>query len=138
MLKVFRKDYSATHTIGEMYCDTLFLGYTLEDTVRAHGVKIPHETAIAAGRYRVRMTWSNRFKKVMPELMSVPMFAGIRIHGGNTEANTEGCILLGSKRTEDRISNCASALTRLHQIISDEERKGEVWIEIVDAQERAA
>lgn len=132
MLRLIRDDYNDQHTIGKMYCDGLFLGYTLEDTVRAQGVKVQNETAIAAGRYRVRMTWSNRFKKIMPELMNVPMFAGVRIHGGNTEHDTEGCILLGSNRNSERIYNCASALGRLYQIISEEERKREVWLEITE------
>jgi hypothetical protein len=75
--------------------------FSLEDVVREKpGIpvaewKIPGETAIPVGRYEVIRTMSNRFKKVLPILLDVEGYAGIRIHPGNTDEDTEGCILLG-------------------------------------------
>jgi len=69
--------------------------YTMEDTVREPFVKIPKETAIQSGRYEVVVSFSERFKKYLPLLLDVPHFTGIRIHGGNTEKDTEGCIIVG-------------------------------------------
>lgn len=48
--------------------------------------------AIPAGRYKVRVTYSPRFRKMLPILENVPDFSGIRIHGGTRAEHTEGCI----------------------------------------------
>lgn len=109
-----------------------FLGYTLEDIVRAPGEKVPGATAISAGEYAVRLTMSNRFKRILPLLDSVPMFSGIRIHGGNTSEDTEGCILVGRFRySNDRIGQCAECLKNIIQLIAAAEaRKERVTIEV--------
>lgn len=69
--------------------------YMIEDPLRE--VKIKSKTGIPRGFYEIVMTLSNRFKKVMPLLLKVPNFEGVRIHSGNTELDTEGCLILGSK-----------------------------------------
>lgn len=92
-----------TYTIGKMYINGVYTCDTIEDTVRDFGVngegKVKGQTAIPTGTYKVIMTYSNRFKKQLPLLVGVPYFEGVRIHSGNTEADTEGCILCG-KNTE--------------------------------------
>lgn len=88
-------------TIGQMRIDGVHLCFTLEDTVRevvgcaVATWKIPGATAIPAGRYQVIVNESTRFGRLMPLLVNVPGFTGVRIHPGNTSADTEGCILLG-------------------------------------------
>lgn len=110
-----------------------FLAFTLEDIVRNHGCKIPGKTAIPAGSYEIRITMSNRFKRLLPLLLAVPDFDGVRIHGGNTSADTEGCILVGSVRNSvDRISNCAPALGRVMQIIQDAAARREAVFLIIE------
>ena len=108
-LKVIRKVFSPKSTIGELYVGDDFLSYTLEDVVRPDGVKIFGETAIPAGRYGVLVNLSPRFKKEMPLLLNVPGFEGVRIHSGNTAADTHGCILVGRSKAEDRIWDCKNA-----------------------------
>ena len=73
--------------------------YTLEDQVRPPGVKIHGETAIPVGKYRIVASYSDRFRQIMPELLNVEGFSGVRIHVGNKPEDTQGCILIG--RTED-------------------------------------
>lgn len=93
--------FTEDNTIGEVSIDGYFECYSLEDKVReipkapVAKWKVAKATAIPAGRYEVVLSFSNRFKKTLPELLSVPGFSGVRMHAGNTEEDTEGCILLG-------------------------------------------
>jgi hypothetical protein len=112
-LKVIRKIFSTQSTIGEFYIGNDFHCYTLEDVVRAEGVKIPGETAIPAGRYEVIVNMSTRFKKEMPILLNVPGFEGVRIHSGNTAADTLGCILVGKNKGADRIWECKNVFDQI-------------------------
>lgn len=109
-LTIIRTHYTPESTAGVMLADDNFLGFTLEDTVRT-GPKVPGKTAIPAGRYGLTLSMSNRFQKMLPEILTVPGFAGVRIHGGNTAADTEGCILVGRSRDGDnRIQGSMSSV----------------------------
>jgi hypothetical protein len=88
-----RFDFGDNYTIGKLYVNNVFECYTLEDKVR--DIKIPNETAIPAGTYKVIVNRSNRFKKDLPLVLNVMNFEGVRIHSGNTDKDTEGCILVG-------------------------------------------
>ena len=100
-----------TSTIGELLVDGLFECYTLEDIERP--VKIKAETAIPRGTYKVIINQSNRFKRLMPLLLNVPNFEGVRIHAGNTNHDTEGCILVGRTRSKDFIGQSRKAYEKL-------------------------
>jgi hypothetical protein len=122
-------------TEGVLYVDGAWECYTLEDAVRPTGVKVPGETAIPYGRYRVRVTWSPRFKEQMPALDGVPGFEGIRIHPGNSARDTAGCILLGASNgsmADGWISQSRVAYVRLLANLMAAQRRGEeTWIDIV-------
>ena len=98
-------------TIGELKVDGKFECYTLEDKERE--VKIKCETAIPKGTYKVIINQSNRFKKLLPLLLSVPNFEGVRIHPGNTNHDTEGCILVGRSKSKDFIGQSRKAFESL-------------------------
>jgi hypothetical protein len=97
-----RVQFGETFTLGKLYHDGQFICYTLEDKVRevigepVSAWKVAGQTAIPAGVYPVIITMSARFKIRLPLLMDVPGFSGVRIHTGNSSADTEGCILVGS------------------------------------------
>lgn len=138
-LKVKRTEYTGNSTIGELDIAGAPFCYTLEDVVRAKSVKIKKETAIPAGRYRVKNTFSPKYRRVMPQIMDVPMFQGIRIHGGNDKQDTEGCLLLGMHRGRDHIDTCRPALEHVYTLITAAEAMDrEVWITIEDTQEPVA
>lgn len=127
-------------TIGELYIDGVKYCDTLEDKARFTwsgnsliGTKIFGKTAIPTGRYRVVMAYSNRFKKSLPLLLAVPQYTGILIHGGNTEADTEGCILLGKLDPKKQVIYGAKTLGILSKFIEKIEpacKKGKVFITI--------
>lgn len=99
---VTRKWFNDEATIGEMTVNGKFECYTLEDEVRK-GIKVDGETAIPTGKYKVVVDMSTRFGKLMPHVFQLdgsdPVgFAGIRIHSGNTDKDTLGCLLVGKTR----------------------------------------
>ena len=133
-LELVRTMCGAVCTIGDLYVDGTHTCYTLEDVVRPDGEKIYGETAIPYGRYRVVVTFSNRFQRDLPLLLDVPNFTGIRIHPGNTAADTHGCILPGMERHGDTVTHSRVAFTALFADIRDAIEQGEeVWIEVKDA-----
>jgi hypothetical protein len=110
-ITIKRLHKSENSTIGELYIDSKFECYTLEDVERE--VKIKGETAIPKGTYIVGISLSNRFKKLLPILIDVPNFEGVRIHSGNNNHDTEGCILVGSSRGVDWIGNSRHTFDKL-------------------------
>lgn len=102
--RVYKKP---AYTIGKLYINDLYFCDTLEDVVRdiaADGSgKVYGATAIPAGQYEVKLTYSPRFKRVLPLLCNVPFFTGVRIHAGNTANDTEGCILVGKNRVVGKV-----------------------------------
>ena len=100
----------AEYTIGKLYIDGAYFCDTLEDTVRPAGVKIAGKTAIPSGTYKVKKTMSPRFKKILPEILNVKNFSGVRIHAGNTHADTEGCVLLGLNKVKGQVIHSQDAV----------------------------
>ena len=66
----------------------------LEDEFRM--IKVYGETRIPAGRYRMVISLSPKFKRNLIEILNVLGFSGIRWHSGNTEDETDGCLLVGN------------------------------------------
>jgi len=83
-----------TCIISDMFINDIFVCNVLEDQYRK-GIKVKHKTAIPAGVYLIIIDYSNRFNALMPHILQVPNFDGIRIHSGNTKEDTSGCLLVG-------------------------------------------
>ncbi len=127
-LQVKRTDFTDNSTIGELSVNGQFECYTLEDKVRP--VKIAGKTAIPAGRYEVIIDFSQRFGRLLPLLLNVPDFEGVRIHPGNTAANTEGCILVGEEKSQDFVGQSRAAFDRLFAKLSAAAEKEKIYLEI--------
>ena len=149
-ITVVRKILNECDTIGDLYVSypedptTLnFVCNTLEDKVRnpkgtkkENFNKVYGETAIPYGTYRVVITYSNAFKKNLPEILNVPLYEGIRIHTGNHKDNTYGCLLLGDSpkisQTKSWIYNSKTNYNKFIKILEPALKKGRVIIEITD------
>ncbi|MDR1878288.1 MAG: DUF5675 family protein [Bacteroidales bacterium] len=119
-LHVKRTALKPTYTIGKLYIDGEYFCDTLEDTVRASGVKIAGKTAIPAGTYKVILTYAPRFKRLLPWIQSVPNFEGILIHRGNTDADTSGCILVGKNEIVGKVIRTAEYELKLVDMLRKE------------------
>jgi hypothetical protein len=114
-IKLNRRLLKDDYTIGSIYIDDKYLCDAIEDKVRdinqdgdlddeGEG-KVFGETAIPYGRYKVDLTISPKFKRVLPLVLNVPHFTGIRIHRGNTAKDSHGCILPGENKSEGKVIN---------------------------------
>ena len=130
-LKLIRKIFTSESTIGELYVDEVFECYILEDVVRDDGVKVDGETAIPYGKYPVTVTYSPRFSRYLPLLNNVPNYSGVRIHSGNTAADTEGCLITGTTQGENIVLQSRDAFNKLYPKLSYASQEGEpISIEI--------
>ena|SRR3990167_4627788 len=124
-------------TIGDLYLDGTKECFTCEDQIledkleQVENWKIQDKTAIPEGKYRVVLTQSKRFKRVLPEILKVNGFVGVRIHGGNSPEDSSGCILVGEEAQEATITRSQPALLELMAAISMALDSGEqVHIEV--------
>ena len=134
---------SQRSTIGGLYIANVFECYTLEDVERIGQAKVAGRTAIPRGRYRVELTHSPKFGRVMPLIWNVQtpdgrklvsgdgkIFEGVRIHWGNDQDDTEGCLLVGAKLAPvpDRILESRVAFDRLFAKL--ERERDPIWLDV--------
>lgn len=127
-LKLIRETFTDTSTIGKLFINGVFHAFVLEDKVREQ--KIKSVTAIPKGRYEIAITYSNRFKQLMPLLLNVPNFEGVRIHWGNYSADSDGCLLVGTTKGVDMIGNSRLAYSKLLKLLQDAIKKEKIFITI--------
>jgi hypothetical protein len=133
VLKLKRRWLGPKASIGELYAgdDPHKLCFTLEDAERE--TKVQGEAAIPCGRYQVIVNFSQRFQRSMPLLLSVPGFEGVRIHSGNTEKDTEGCILLGKILINSScIGESRTAFNDVFLMLEDASKHGKIFVEITN------
>ena len=126
-----------TYTIGKMYIDGKYFCDTLEDKDRGLSQSMTEEeirkrkvyglTAIPTGEYKVIVNYSERFGKLMPLLLDVKGYAGVRIHSGNTPADTLGCILVGRNTAKGMVTESRKTCLRLMETLK---RDNEVVLRI--------
>jgi hypothetical protein len=111
--KVSKSSYTMGKLIvnGEQFCDTL------ENTKKM----------IPTGTYKIVLVWSNKFHRVLPELVNVPSRMAIRIHRGNSAKDTQGCILVGINDKAGWLTNFAQYEQKIVRLIK--QYKG-CWITV--------
>ena len=112
-LKLIRKYRKIDYTIGILYINNKYFCEILEDTDRGlkdsmslkeiKKIKIKDQTCIPYGKYQILMTYSPKYKKIMPLVNNVKGFEGIRIHSGNTNKDTSGCLLPGFNKIKGQV-----------------------------------
>ena len=139
---VVRNKFGSKSTLGVLTIDGEPCCVTLEDldrglssdmaTADIAAKKVYSETAIPTGRYQIGKLFWARFNQDYPHIQDVPGFAGVLIHGGVTDADTEGCILIGTGYVnDDYMTGQPQAKALLFPKIFDALAKGEpVWVTI--------
>lgn len=105
------------YTIGKLFVNGEYFCDTLEDRLRE--IKIPGKSCIPRGTYKIILNHSVKFDRVMPLLLNVPQFEGVRIHYGSTDANTEGCILVGWNKIPGRLLDSRYVFEQLFHKFQD-------------------
>ena len=139
-LELTRTTRTNRSTIGVLTVNGKFECFILEDKDRGlqqgmalselMAAKIKTRTAIPAGRYEIVTNFSDRFQKMLPLLLDVPAFAGIRIHPGNTDSDTEGCLLPGKTKSPDMVGSSRAAFTALFNKIKSAMQREKVFINV--------
>jgi hypothetical protein len=144
-LELRRFDVDERCTLGLLRIDGRRACFVLEDAY--HAAKISSETRIPAGVYmlalqtagRLHAEYSKRFSVIhrgMLTLQDVPGFTGIMLHCGNTDSDTDGCLLVGDSASViggGRVDGSANAYVRIYPRIVAAIEAGElVGIDIVD------
>jgi hypothetical protein len=138
-LTVKRYKSTPNATLGRLFIDGVFECYTLEDEFRA--VKVRGETRIPAGTYKLSLRtegtthfqYSTRFPDIhkgMLHVLNVPGFQWILIHIGNTEKDTDGCLLVGEGRDEEKMTLLRStvAYRKMYPKVAQAVMDGDVFI----------
>lgn len=139
-----RTTFTNKSTIGELHTNGVFECYILEDKDRGlddsmsldeiNKLKVYGETAIPYGTYKVVITKSERFSKMkgkdvlLPLLLNVKGYEGIRIHTGNKPEDTHGCQLPAKLKGKDFVSESTAAFTQLFNKINNALKIGETVI----------
>lgn len=139
---VKRHTFTKKSTIGDLFINGVFFCNTLEDFDRGlkneQGLeyiskhKVKDKTCIPTGKYEMIISFSDHFKKLLPLLLLVLGFAGIRAHSGNDSGDTEGCLILGTydSKTPDWVSNSHITFDKFFAKLQDAIKKEKVWITI--------
>ena len=114
-LRLERLYKGSKYTIGKLFINDEYFCDTIEDIDRGlkssmsveyiRKKKVYAETAIPTGTYKIEMTYSSKFKRILPLLVDVKGFSGIRIHRGNTEIDSSGCIIIGENKVKGKVIN---------------------------------
>lgn len=140
-LELKRKALMNTYTIGDLFVNDVFFSNVLEDKVRDFNkdgdlndsgeTKVYGETAIPYGIYTIDLTYSNRFKKILPLIENVKGFEGIRIHPGNTAVDTHGCLLVGNNTEKGKVTDSRKVFEKLMiRLVDAHEMKETITIKI--------
>jgi hypothetical protein len=143
-IRVERYKKTKDYTLGHLFIDDVLHCYTVEDEIRE--VKVKGETAIPAGTYKLGLRDSPKFSKSfkvinkdfiieatttsnpsLPDhkliwIKDVPNFEYVLIHWGNTDKDTDGCLIVGNSIAifdgKEGVASSKIAYSKLYPIIA--------------------
>lgn len=147
-LKVERTYRGPLYTIGHLYINNTYFSDTLEDPDRGLNdtmslnqikkIKVKGDTCIPYGKYNLSLDivspkysnlnkypYASIAKGKMPRVINVKGFDGILIHAGNTQKDTEGCLLVGENKIKGKVINSQSTWKKLYTKLLEAKTKGE-------------
>lgn len=137
---VERYSSGANDTLSNVYIDGVKECVAIEDEFRS--VKVKGETRVDDGRYKLALRWSPKFSSEYNHEMiwvtDVPKFEYILVHWGNTDLDSDGCLIVGSyvgklkvKLTERRaVLSSRKAYLKFYNKVAPAIKRGEdCWIE---------
>lgn len=134
-LTISREIFNPTNTISKLYINEVYFCDILEDIDRGlyftqpleeiQQQKVYGNTAIPKGVYEIVITWSSKFKQFLPLILNVPGYNGVRIHSGNTEADTLGCLLPGISNG-NKVLQSRLTFKKLFKILLDASKKEKI------------
>ena len=141
-IQLIRKYRKTNYTIGQLFINGQYFSDTLEDTDRGlkdymsleeiRRIKVFGNTCIPYGTYKVSITYSPKFKKKLPLINNVKGFEGIRVHSGNTNYDTQGCVLLGFNKIKGKVINSKDTVDKFINLVQKAIDTGEqVTIHII-------
>ena len=81
------------------------VGNTVRGCMRVDGQEIATlentEYIIPCGTYPMRVTFSPKFKRMLPLVLNVPGRSGIRFHRGTKPEHSRGCILVSAAMEQE-------------------------------------
>ena len=132
VIRIERRWKKERYTIGRLYVDGVYWFNTLEDTDRGlhsgmsvntiREQKVYGETAIPRGQYEVRLSysakfsgkiWAKKYDGLVPEILRVKGFSGVRIHPFNRPEESLGCIGPGLNTKVGQITDSIQCYYRL-------------------------
>lgn len=135
-LRLTRQWETPESTIGTLYINGVTQCFVLELPWKDNQ---PYISRIPAGSYDVKLLPSLKFKRIMPHLIDVPNRQAIEIHWGNSPADTDGCLLVGSSRGVDYVYNSVEEFSEVYDQLQKASDVGEtITITVVDPQEWTA
>lgn len=141
-----------SYTIGVMYINGIRFSETLEDKDRGLKStmseseiklrKIYSQTAIPTGTYEIKMThspkfairpWGKKYNGMVPEILNVKGFSGVRIHPGNTPEDSLGCIFPGRNLEKGKVLKSTEYYYKLldNYIVPATKRKEKIELVVV-------
>lgn len=135
-LKLRRIAYTTDFTDGILFDES---GNRLSDTLEPPSPQLllaerrEGKGCIPADTYRLLLTRSPKFGRWLPLLWKVPGFTGIRIHAGNTVADTQGCILPGERIAPGQLAHSQAALKRILAVITAAQKANrDIYLRVVE------